>query len=654
MDYLFNLNYKLASFIIKLMVEANVVDFCIAPGSRSAPFALALANTLNVKTHIHFDERALGFLALGITKASNNPVVVITTSGSAVGNLLPSVMEAHNTNARLIIISTDRPYELLDCGANQTCMQEHIFSHYTLFSNIDPLSTEVTLDVIANKVNHALLKATSLKEVLHLNVRMREPLYSHTPNITFNAQDFLSCLQYQDRSLIQKVMANESFASFFKEGEFKKLACSFIQVNNTKENPLKEEIKDNKNQDHNENNSNNYESNIFSSQSFSKESFAHNSQVNIFTFLAKLISNPKNTTLALVGDIAHTEQNYLITILNYFNLSAFCDCQSNIVSRQNKEVKESQNQNILDNENVFIGDYDVLLKSNFLKDHQVDNLVIFGGRFISKNLLSFIKDFKGEVYLLNDSLTNLNAQSIKARTLLVSYKELAYLAKIFNNNNKISNNTLVGFNKALGKEYNNLLAKKESYLNSLTNLSEITAIWELRRFLINKSFFIGNSLAIRVADLLFMPKKIYSSRGVSGIDGQIATASGVYLGLAGKEQEEGLITILGDTTALYDLSSIALLKGQNHKLIILNNNGGKIFTKFAVNDERILEKFFINPSNANFYGVCEMFNIPYKSPTSKSEYQELLKTDTKGPMVIELKLSSDCFKEIEDYFSVFK
>ncbi|MCL7707707.1 thiamine pyrophosphate-binding protein, partial [Enterobacter kobei] len=80
--------------------------------------------------HTHFDERGLGHLALGLAKASGEPVAVIVTSGTAVANLYPAVIEAGLTGEKLVAITADRPPELIDCGANQAIRQHAIFGSH--------------------------------------------------------------------------------------------------------------------------------------------------------------------------------------------------------------------------------------------------------------------------------------------------------------------------------------------------------------------------------------------------------------------------------------------------------------------------------------------------------------------------------------------
>lgn len=111
-------NRRWAQVIIATLARHQVRHICIAPGSRSAPLTLAAANEPALACHTHFDERGLGFFALGMAKGLNAPVALIVTSGTAVANLLPAVIEARLTGERLIVLSADRPPELIGCGAN--------------------------------------------------------------------------------------------------------------------------------------------------------------------------------------------------------------------------------------------------------------------------------------------------------------------------------------------------------------------------------------------------------------------------------------------------------------------------------------------------------------------------------------------------------
>jgi 2-succinyl-5-enolpyruvyl-6-hydroxy-3-cyclohexene-1-carboxylate synthase len=115
-----------AQAVLGQLLAQGVTDLVLAPGSRSAPLALvadAAAKEGRLRLHVRVDERVAGFLALGLAKASGRCVPVVTTSGTAVGNLLPAVMEAHHSGVPLLVVSADRPAALVGAGANQTADQ---------------------------------------------------------------------------------------------------------------------------------------------------------------------------------------------------------------------------------------------------------------------------------------------------------------------------------------------------------------------------------------------------------------------------------------------------------------------------------------------------------------------------------------------------
>lgn len=128
------LNRLWSRVLLEELSRLGVTQVCVAPGSRSTPLTLeANANTA-FTLHTHYDERGLGFMALGLAKASQQPVAVIVTSGTAVANLLPAIAESKLTGERLVVLTADRPLELVGCGANQAIVQSGIFSSHVTAS----------------------------------------------------------------------------------------------------------------------------------------------------------------------------------------------------------------------------------------------------------------------------------------------------------------------------------------------------------------------------------------------------------------------------------------------------------------------------------------------------------------------------------------
>ncbi|MDQ2698952.1 MAG: thiamine pyrophosphate-binding protein, partial [Actinomycetota bacterium] len=120
-----------AMALLSAFVREGVRDIVVAPGSRSQALALAAAELERVgaiRLHVRIDERGAAFLALGMSVESGRPVIVVTTSGTAVANLHPAVLEAHHSGVPLIVCSADRPAELRGIRSNQTTMQPGIFA----------------------------------------------------------------------------------------------------------------------------------------------------------------------------------------------------------------------------------------------------------------------------------------------------------------------------------------------------------------------------------------------------------------------------------------------------------------------------------------------------------------------------------------------
>lgn len=169
-------NRRWANVLLETLTRHGVRHICIAPGSRSAPLALAAAACENVLCHTHFDERGLGFLALGLAKATGQPVAMIVTSGTAVANLHPALVEAQLTGEKLVAISADRPPELIHCGANQAIDQIGIFApHVSASLNLPRPTPSVPARWLVSAVDTLL--AQQQHGGVHINCPFAEPLY---------------------------------------------------------------------------------------------------------------------------------------------------------------------------------------------------------------------------------------------------------------------------------------------------------------------------------------------------------------------------------------------------------------------------------------------------------------------------------------------
>lgn len=134
-----------AAAMLDELVHLGIRDVVLSPGSRSQALALA-ATALErrglISLHVRIDERVAGFTALGLARESRLPVPVICTSGTAVANLLPAALEAHHAGVPLLLLTADRPPELRGVGANQTTRQPGLFGPSTRFALDAPVPEE--------------------------------------------------------------------------------------------------------------------------------------------------------------------------------------------------------------------------------------------------------------------------------------------------------------------------------------------------------------------------------------------------------------------------------------------------------------------------------------------------------------------------------
>ena len=170
---------KNARILAGLLYSHGCRDVVISPGSRNAPLIHAFAADGRYNMHTQPDERAAAFTALGMTLAENRPVALLCTSGSAVANYYPAVAEAYYQLAPLLVISADRPKELIDQGIGQTMQQEHIFGKHVQYS-VSLLRDTDTGDQLLyqynqREINRAL--RASANGPVHINAPFGEPLY---------------------------------------------------------------------------------------------------------------------------------------------------------------------------------------------------------------------------------------------------------------------------------------------------------------------------------------------------------------------------------------------------------------------------------------------------------------------------------------------
>ncbi|HEY9276512.1 MAG TPA: thiamine pyrophosphate-binding protein, partial [Candidatus Nanopelagicaceae bacterium] len=161
-----SISTNLARHTVRQLIELGVADVVLSPGSRNAPLSIALHQAQErglIRLHVRIDERGAAFFALGIAKASGRYVPVVCTSGTAVANFFPAVLEAHHSDINLLLLTADRPAKLRKTGSNQTTNQKDIFKDFVRKS-IDS-AAPIDLTEILSKTGP-----------VHINLQFDEPL----------------------------------------------------------------------------------------------------------------------------------------------------------------------------------------------------------------------------------------------------------------------------------------------------------------------------------------------------------------------------------------------------------------------------------------------------------------------------------------------
>ncbi|MDR7235252.1 2-succinyl-5-enolpyruvyl-6-hydroxy-3-cyclohexene-1-carboxylic-acid synthase [Agrococcus sp. BE272] len=177
-----------ADRLVAALAAAGVADIVVCPGSRSQAIALAAARMARegeLALHVRVDERTAAFLALGLARETGRPAAIVVTSGTAVANLHPAMLEAHHSDVPLIAITADRPAELQGIRANQTAHQPGIFG------DAARVLLDISADALVDPEGDAVAAARAAlgwrddahtePGPVHLNIAFREPLSGGEP-----------------------------------------------------------------------------------------------------------------------------------------------------------------------------------------------------------------------------------------------------------------------------------------------------------------------------------------------------------------------------------------------------------------------------------------------------------------------------------------
>ena len=510
--------------------ELGVGRVCIAPGSRSTVLAIQAARVFGGATTVHYDERGLAFFALGAAKMSQMPTCIITTSGTAVANLLPAVVEAHQAHVPLIVISADRPPELRDRGSNQTIDHNRIFGSYaSWYIDIPCASSDIALDVVRDWAVQARDQSNGGYPI-HVNWMFREPFLPEDGDV----EVVLS--QHPIKSVASQRVSSSS---------------------------------------------------------------------DISPLLSAIEGSRRG--VCVVGELeSQSETDQVISCIRSLGWATFADSLSNI--RCNSTVP------------TIVSYGDLALLQELPEGFCPDTVLFFGGRVVSKRITSLLRASPStRVIGVSSRRSNVNPLCGVSERFVTDYGALnSRVSALTSNQEPGFVDTIVSRSKAVSGVLESELSLQES--DPLSEPSLLRAIARLTPA--GRLLMVGNSMPIRDFDMFAAPRKdppyVFANRGASGIDGVVATAFGASCG-----SQRDCTLLVGDLSLLHDLNSLGFAREADRSItiIVINNDGGGIFSLLPVARHASFERYFGTPHGVSFADFARGFGISYSQPRTYGEFE---------------------------------
>ncbi len=529
----------------------------ICPGSRNAPLILTFTSHPAIDCISITDERSAGYFALGMSQLKGEPVAIVCTSGTAVLNIAPSVSEAYYQNLPLVIFTADRPKEWIDQADGQTIRQTEIFRNYVKQSFEVPLETIHNDDLwhFNRIVSQALDTATKYPAgPVHINVPLREPLYTPLPNefIIGNITKTIGTHQHLAEADLKSF--RDKWNSFGK----KMIICGILRKDNELNKTLRE--------------------------------------------------------LALRKDTVVVAENL-----------------SNITGEEIIFAPESLVASLSDEE-----------KNNF----KPDLLITIGEGIVSKRLKQYLRAFAPAEQWHFGTSGNYT-DTYKSLSVILEADPTGFLNLMKQEPEKEDYSGLKKKNKAQADLFSKYIQKVE--LNDIRVIHDV-----LREIPENSIVHLANSTPVRLAQLCPSRENIhyFCNRGTSGIDGCTSTAAGSAY-LSGKP----VYLITGDLAFIYDSNALwTYIPELNLKIIVINNNGGNIFSLIESSPEmNKARSYFETPHKVKIKSLAEAYGAGYYECSSVEKLNEAMRNlnNHQGTCILEIrtdaKMNTKVYKEYYQY-----
>lgn len=586
-----------AAALLSRLVELGVGHVVLSPGSRSQALALVAAELERrgvLRLHVRIDERVAGFTALGIGRETRMPAAVVCTSGTAVANLLPAALEAHHAGVPLLLLTADRPPELRGVGANQTTRQPGMFAPTVRYEADLPVPEQC--DETGDDEQSAMLRRVAEEAVaaalgaglrspgpVHLNLPFREPLAGDLPAWFGVPSPELAASPdtHPDGPPTAEAPEDEASGALYQGG-------GGIGESDVPDDP--DDI--------------------------------------------PVVLQPGPRTVVIAGADAGSDAEMLAHAGSWPLIAE-------VVSgaRFGRHL---------------VHGYRALLRDPHLGG-RIERAIVLGHPTLSREVAAVLSDpdvaviavrGPGEPLNLNGSTTAVDAVAVARgdadREWLGAWLQASRAASVDLDPPAPDAD---GLASAVPQERLGAIAAELAAVRApLDRAALVDAVW--RATWPHDRLVFGSSRLVRVADEVLGGKKVpvHSNRGLAGIDGTVATATGIAL--ASQQDGRPGVTrlLLGDLALLHDVGSLLLPPSEDEprlQVVVGNDGGGTIFDGLEVAGvaaPEAMDRVLLTPHTVRFEQLALAFGWEYRRVTTRSALDQALTSPVGGRQLIEVPL----------------
>ncbi|MGW9587155.1 2-succinyl-5-enolpyruvyl-6-hydroxy-3-cyclohexene-1-carboxylic-acid synthase [Microbacterium sp. NPDC055455] len=586
-----------AAALLCRLVELGVRHVVLSPGSRSQALALVAAELErrgSIALHVRIDERVAGFTALGIARETRMPAVVVCTSGTAVSNLLPAALEAHHAGVPLLLLTADRPPELRGVGANQTTRQPGMFAPTVRFEADVPVPEATDPDgdteqsamlraVAEEAVAAALGAGTRSPGPVHLNLPYREPLAGVLP----------AWLGVPAAELRATVVGHPDGPPVAADPEDEASGALYQGGGGIGESDVPTEPED-----------------------------------------APHVLERGPRTVVIAGADAGPDAEELAHVGGWPLIAE-------IVSgaRYGRHL---------------VHGYRALLRDPELGG-RVERAVVLGHPTLSREAAALLSDPDIEVVAVRGpgEPLNLNGSTLAADRIAVATgdPDRAWLGAWMHASREASVDLTPpapdadGLSSAVPGERLGAIAAELSVIRApIDRAGLVDAVW--RATWPHDRLVFGSSRLVRVADQVLPGKKVpvHANRGLAGIDGTVATATGIAMASQAGGGPGVTRVLLGDLALLHDVGALLLPPQEQEpriQVIVGNDGGGTIFDGLevaSVAGREVMDRVLFTPHAVRLGELAAAYGWDYRRVTTRSALDQALTSPVGGRQLIEVPL----------------